>query len=188
MCHICSSIVPASPLVQRRLTSIGFLSTTHWVAGIDRCYVVEKKKDEPGPQYRVQTDGINFEGAFVNYDLVDVNAVTCNDVSAVLRTFGVEAARKTVVAEVGGVFSAYGIGVDSRHLSLISDHMTRQVKLTSVCHVGFAKSPACAHMLPPVPRPRMTRQIALACHMLCPLQNMLTNIAGRLPGHEPSGH
>ena len=89
--------------------------------------MVEKKKDEPGAQFRVQTDGINFEGAFLNDDLVDVTAVTCNDVSAVLRTFGVEAARRTVVAEVGGVFSAYGIGVDSRHLSLISDHMTRQV-------------------------------------------------------------
>ena len=102
-----------------------------WAAGIDRCYVVEKKKDEPGAQFRVQTDGINFEGAFINDDLVDVNAVTCNDVGAVLRTFGVEAARRTVVAEVGGVFSAYGIGVDSRHLSLISDHMTRQVGLAS---------------------------------------------------------
>ncbi len=99
----------------------------HWHAGIDRCYVVEKKKDEPGPEFRVQTDGISFEGAFMNDDLVDVNQVTCNDVGAVLRTFGVEAARRTIVAEVGGVFGAYGIGVDPRHLSLISDHMTRQV-------------------------------------------------------------
>ena len=105
---------------------------------------MEKKKDEPGPQFRVQTDGINFEGAFINDDLVDVNAVTCNDVSAVLRTFGVEAARRTVVAEVGGVFSAYGIGVDSRHLSLISDHMTRQVRLTSVCHLGCARRKSLA--------------------------------------------
>lgn len=89
--------------------------------------MVEKKKDEPGPEFRVQTDGISFEGAFMNDDLVDVSLVTCNDVGAVLRTFGVEAARRTIVAEVGGVFGAYGIGVDPRHLSLISDHMTRQV-------------------------------------------------------------
>ena len=88
---------------------------------------MEKKKDEPGSEFRVQTDGISFEGAFVNDDLVDVDQVTCNDVGAVLRTFGVEAARRTIVAEVGGVFGAYGIGVDPRHLSLISDHMTRQV-------------------------------------------------------------
>ena len=31
--------------------------------------MVEKKKDEPGAQFRVQTDGINFEGAFINDDL-----------------------------------------------------------------------------------------------------------------------
>ncbi|KAK9909518.1 hypothetical protein WJX75_003467 [Coccomyxa subellipsoidea] len=94
--------------------------------GIDRCYVVEKKPGEKGPAVTVQTDGINFEGAWANSDLVDVTAVTANDVGAVLRTFGVEAARATVVAEVSGVFGAYGIGVDPRHLSLISDHMTHQ--------------------------------------------------------------
>ena len=54
--------------------------------------------------------------------------MTSNDVGAVLRTFGVEAARATLVREVGAVFGAYGIGVDARHLSLISDHMTHQVR------------------------------------------------------------
>ena len=33
----------------------------------------------------------------------------------------------TQVAEVSAVFGAYGIGVDPRHLSLISDHVTHQV-------------------------------------------------------------
>ncbi len=92
--------------------------------------MVEKKPGEKGPAVTVQTDGINFEGAWANYDLVDVTAVTANDVGAVLRTFGVEAARATVVAEVSSVFGAYGIGVDPRHLSLISDHMTHQVGTT----------------------------------------------------------
>lgn len=30
--------------------------------------------------------------------------------------------------EVQGVFNAYGIGVDPRHLSLIADFMTHQVR------------------------------------------------------------
>ncbi|CAL8467924.1 g7462 [Coccomyxa elongata] len=94
--------------------------------GIDRCYVVEKKPGEKGPALTVQTDGINFEGAWTNSDIVDASAVTANDVGAVLRTFGVEAARAQLVAEVSAVFGAYGIGVDPRHLSLISDHMTHQ--------------------------------------------------------------
>ncbi len=115
-------------------------------AGIDRCYVVEKKKDEPGPDFRVQTDGISFEGACMNDDLVDVNQVTCNDVGAVLRTFGVEAARRTVVAEVGGVFGAYGIGVDPRHLSLISDHMTRQVRPWLLLHSSRDTRASCVNV------------------------------------------
>ena len=45
--------------------------------------------------------------------------------SAALQTYGVEAARETLVAEVKGVFGVYGIGVDARHLSLIGDFMTQ---------------------------------------------------------------
>lgn len=44
-----------------------------------------------------------------------------------LVAYGVEACRATVVKEVSGVFGAYGIGVDPRHLSLIADFMTHLV-------------------------------------------------------------
>lgn len=35
-----------------------------------------------------------------------------------------EAARASIVAEITGVFGAYGIAVDPRHLGLVADHMT----------------------------------------------------------------
>ncbi len=95
--------------------------------------MVEKKPGEAGHAMAVQTDGINFEGAWANADVVDTAAVTSNDVGSMLRTFGVEAARATVVAEVSAVFGAYGIGVNPRHLSLISDHMTHQVRALGSC-------------------------------------------------------
>eukprot|EP00955_Chlamydomonas_euryale_P097897 365111-Chlamydomonas_euryale.AAC.5 len=37
-----------------------------------------------------------------------------------LHTYGVEAARATIMKEASGVFNAYGIGVDPRHLCLIA--------------------------------------------------------------------
>ena len=40
------------------------------------------------------------------------------------RFYGVEAANRTIVNEIVGVFSAYGITVNPRHLSLIADYMT----------------------------------------------------------------
>jgi DNA-directed RNA polymerase I subunit RPA1 len=50
--------------------------------------------------------------------------LACNDVHAMLTTYGVEAARATILKEVQSVFGAYGIGVDPRHLGLIADYMT----------------------------------------------------------------
>lgn len=50
--------------------------------------------------------------------------LTSNDVWAVCQTYGVEAARKAIVSEITGVFGAYGIAVDPRHLGLVADHMT----------------------------------------------------------------
>ena len=55
--------------------------------------------------------------------------VTSNDVMAVWRVLGVEAARATLVREVRAVFGAYGIAVDPRHLGLIADYMMHQVSV-----------------------------------------------------------
>lgn len=90
-------------------------------AGINKCYILEGK--DGGPPV-VQTDGLNFLSAWQNQDVVDAGNVLTNDVGAVLDTYGVEAARATLVHEVRSVFGAYGIGVDPRHLGLIADFMT----------------------------------------------------------------
>lgn len=46
--------------------------------------------------------------------------------SAILNTYGVEAARACIVREIGAVFKVYGISVDARHLGLVADYMTFQ--------------------------------------------------------------
>ena len=56
---------------------------------------------------------------------VDLNKITTNDIGAILRTYGVEAARTSIIKEMSGVFSVYGIGVDFRHLTIIADYMVR---------------------------------------------------------------
>ncbi|GLI64445.1 hypothetical protein VaNZ11_007716 [Volvox africanus] len=91
--------------------------------GIDKVYVIEGQGME---EAKIQTDGVNFVGAWQNADIADVNAIKTNDIYAMLNTYGVEAARATIVCEVQSVFKAYGIGVDPRHLSLIADFMTHQ--------------------------------------------------------------
>ncbi|EHA8587710.1 DNA-directed RNA polymerase I subunit 1 [Cocos nucifera] len=88
---------------------------------IELCSVAEPKKDEP---LSLQTAGVNFQAFWDLEDHLDVNKITSNDIHAMLNTYGVEAARATIIKEVKGVFDAYGIRVNIRHLTLIADFMT----------------------------------------------------------------
>ncbi|AAS52294.2 ADR374Cp [Eremothecium gossypii ATCC 10895] len=92
------------------------------VPNIDRCVHPEP---ENGKRVLV-TEGVNFQAMWDQEAFIDVNGITSNDVSAVLKTYGVEAARNTIVNEINNVFSRYAISVSYRHLDLIADMMTRQ--------------------------------------------------------------
>ncbi|CCH40549.1 DNA-directed RNA polymerase I subunit A1 [Wickerhamomyces ciferrii] len=72
------------------------------------------------------TEGVNFNAMWDYDDFIDVNGITSNDIAAVLHTYGVEAARNTIVNEISNVFGRYAISVSSRHLDLIGDMMTRE--------------------------------------------------------------
>lgn len=98
------------------------------VEGIGNSFVVENGAGGVDGMC-VQTDGLNFSAVWGLDDRIDVSRIRANDVYAVLQTYGVEAARSTLIAEVRSVFSAYGIGVDARHLNLIADWMTFTVRV-----------------------------------------------------------
>ncbi|GAX74019.1 hypothetical protein CEUSTIGMA_g1469.t1 [Chlamydomonas eustigma] len=108
-------------------------------ANIEKVYVVEAQGGgDEAP--KVQTDGINFVGAWNNADIVDVDNIITNDVAAMLHMYGVEAARATIMKEVSAVFNAYGIGVDPRHLCLLSDFMTHQGGYRACNRMGIESS------------------------------------------------
>ncbi|ABN68025.2 alpha subunit of RNA polymerase I [Scheffersomyces stipitis CBS 6054] len=90
---------------------------------IGRC--VHPQPDASGKRI-LTTEGVNFRAMWDQDDFIDVNNITSNDVAAVLRTYGVEAARNTIVNEIYRVFDTYGISVSSRHLDLLGDMMTRE--------------------------------------------------------------
>ncbi|CCF60409.1 hypothetical protein KAFR_0K00540 [Kazachstania africana CBS 2517] len=97
-------------------------SVIRQVPKIDRCVHPEP---ENGKRVLV-TEGVNFNAMWDQEDFIDVDGIRSNDVSAVLKTYGVEAARNTVVNEINNVFSRYAISVSFRHLDLLADMMTRQ--------------------------------------------------------------
>jgi len=101
----------------------------------------------------VQTSGVNFAamggctGKNAGFDLemsqlVDLRNITSNDIYAVLKFYGVEAARATIVSEIKSVFQVYGIRVDPRHLSLIADYMTHEGGYKPLNRSGMESCPS----------------------------------------------
>jgi DNA-directed RNA polymerase I subunit RPA1 len=108
------------------------------VAGIQKAAVL--KGDKKNPLTRVQTAGINFAHIHRLARFIDVDSITTNDVQAVYRTYGIEAAREALRGEISAVFQAYGITVDPRHLTLVADYMTHTGEIRAMTRNGIATS------------------------------------------------
>jgi DNA-directed RNA polymerase I subunit RPA1 len=94
-------------------------------------------------RYAVQTEGVNFEAAWgLSEKIADVNHIKSNDIWRVLCTYGVEAARQSIVSEITGVFGVYGINVNLRHLSLIADFMTRNGSYVPMNRMAMMECPS----------------------------------------------
>ncbi len=124
------------------------------------------------------TEGSNFRNLWeFTGDTIDVNGITSNDIYVVLQTYGVEAARRTIISEIQGIFASYGIGVDGRHIELIADYMVCQspslLSLHLIIplqrHLMEATKPLIGSVLPPFPRhssERHTRALLFSYRML----------------------
>ncbi|KAL3691839.1 hypothetical protein R1sor_005490 [Riccia sorocarpa] len=136
-----SSLVLMPELVEKVAKQVSVRA----VKGIDKCSVIEtkdKKNPDGPPLYSLQTDGVNLEGFWALSDELDVDNLTTNNIATILRVYGVEAARKTIMTEVLSVFGSYGIAVNPRHLSLISDYMTSQGGYRPCNRLGIYASPS----------------------------------------------
>ena len=135
--------VDAPKLMMRELVErVAATTVMRGVKDISKCYVLDAASaSSRGSTHVIQTDGINIPGIWSNApDLVDVDRLTCNSPAHILAALGVEAARATIMAEVTAVFGAYGIAVDSRHLTLIADYMTHTGRYRACNRLGIETS------------------------------------------------
>lgn len=100
------------------------------ITNLGACTLTQDKYPNPttGKEEDVNvilTEGENLSAMWEYQDVLDPRRFFTNDIAAMLRLYGVEACRASIVREVNGVFSGHGISVDLRHLSLIADYMTR---------------------------------------------------------------
>jgi len=77
---------------------------------------------------QLTTNGSNFRGLWhfcgaSEESIIEDDGIYSNDIYAILKTYGVEMARAAILREISGVFDAYKIDVNGRHLELIADYM-----------------------------------------------------------------
>lgn len=102
------------------------VAVVHEVPGIARCFVEKAANANAAAHRNAVTEGVNLRQLWqIGHGIVDLDRIGTNDIGAILRTYGVEAARSSIINEMSGVFSVYGIGVDYRHLTIIADYMVR---------------------------------------------------------------
>jgi len=99
---------------------------------IDKAFV----NREEGRGRCLQTAGINFAEMW-QLEQVDHSKLLSNDIWAIRCSYGVEAARNTIVGQIRSVFGVYGIEIDPRHLSLIADYMTFSGSYTAMNRTGM---------------------------------------------------
>lgn len=70
---------------------------------------------------------------------IDGLFTTTNHILEVEQVLGVEAARTQISAEILNIMNAYGIGIDARHLLLLSDVMTFKGEVLGITRFGVSK-------------------------------------------------
>lgn len=114
------------------------------IEGVDECtYVADEmvRGVRSGKEKKtavVHTKGVNLVAMQKYGDYINPNRTQTNDIAAVLRVYGVEAARRNIMMELNNVFSSHSISVDNRHLNLIADYMTRSGGFTPFNRTGLS--------------------------------------------------
>ncbi len=109
----------------------------HEIRNVKRAFITREKGE-----YMLLTDGVNVEKAWEMRDHLNIRRLACNNVHDMARYYGIEAANKTIVKEIVGVFKAYGIHINPRHLSLIADYMTFDGTYRPFNRIGIESNPS----------------------------------------------
>ncbi len=107
------------------------------VKGIDGIKRIIIRK-EPNEGYVIYSEGSNLEKV-LEITGVDPYRTTTNDIQAVGRVLGIEAARNMIIEEAYSTLSEQGLNVDRRHIMLVADVMTADGTIRAIGRHGVSK-------------------------------------------------
>ncbi|MBU0615537.1 MAG: DNA-directed RNA polymerase subunit A'' [Nanoarchaeota archaeon] len=94
-----------------------------------------------GEEYIIITAGSNLKD-ILKMEEVDETRTTSNDIFEIEATFGVEAARQSIINEVYKVIESQGLNVDIRHIMLVADTMCASGKVKGITRYGVVSEKA----------------------------------------------
>jgi DNA-directed RNA polymerase subunit A" len=103
------------------------------VDGIKRIII----RNEPSEGYVIYSEGSNLEDV-LQIEGVDPHRTETNDIQAVGRVLGIEAARNMIIQEAHNTLSEQGLNVDKRHIMLVADLMTADGEIKAIGRHGIS--------------------------------------------------
>ena len=107
------------------------------IPSVNRAVINEVSKDGTS-NYNLLVEGYGLQDVMGSPG-IDGRHTTTNHVLEIEQVLGVEAARTQISAEISYIMNAYGIGIDSRHLLLLSDVMTFKGEVLGITRFGVSK-------------------------------------------------
>ena len=107
------------------------------VKGIDGIKRIIIRK-EPDEGYVIYSEGSNLEKV-LEVEGVDPFRTTTNDIQAVGRVLGIEAARNMIIQEAYNTLMEQGLNVDLRHIMIVADVMTADGTIKAIGRHGVSK-------------------------------------------------
>lgn len=106
------------------------------IKGIDGIKRVIIRK-EPNEGYVIYSEGSNFREV-LEIEGVDPYRTSTNDIHAVARELGIEAARNMIIQEAHNTLLEQGLNVDLRHIMMVADVMTSDGTVKAIGRHGVS--------------------------------------------------
>lgn len=104
------------------------------ISGVDEiAQVIVAKR---GRDYVILTSGSNLKD-ILEVKGIDKDKVATNHIHETAEVLGIEAARQTIINEIGKVLEGQGLDINERHLDLIADAMTSSGVVRGVTRMGI---------------------------------------------------
>jgi len=108
--------------------------------------VIREFQSKPVKRYELMVEGADLRSVMATPG-VDGQRATCNHIIEVQHVLGIEAARRTIMAEINETMKNHGLSIDARHVSLLADIMSYRGEILGITRFGVAKMKESVLML-----------------------------------------